>query len=59
MSKTTTFEPDDAEPADFKAAVEEYIAKIDELRKKMESDQEEIDALRSETREALGRLKAA
>jgi hypothetical protein len=59
MSETTTFGPDEAEPADLKAAVEEYIEKIDHIRKLMEDDQKEIDSLKSETREILERLKAA
>jgi chaperonin cofactor prefoldin len=59
MSESTTFQPDDAEPADLKAAVEEYIKKIDRIREQMESDQREIDLLKSETREILARLKAA
>jgi hypothetical protein len=59
MSKSTTFQPDDAEPSDLKAAVEEYIRKIDCIREQMESDQREIDILKSETREILARLKVA
>jgi hypothetical protein len=59
MSKSTTFQPDDAEPSDLKAAVEEYIRKIDRIREQMESDQREIDILKSETREILARLKVA
>jgi len=58
MSETTTFEHD-AEPADLKAAIDECIAEIDRVRKRMENDQEEIDSLKSETREILERLKAA
>lgn len=49
----------DAEPADIKAAVHECIVEIDRIRKQMESDQAEIDLLKAETREMLGRLKAA
>jgi thiamine biosynthesis lipoprotein ApbE len=59
MSKTTAFEQDDAEPADLKAAIDECIAEIDRVRTRMENDQEEIDRLKSETREILARLKAA
>jgi chaperonin cofactor prefoldin len=59
MGETRTLEPDEAEPADLKAAVEEYMEKIDRIRKLMESDQKEIDSLKSETREILERLKAA
>ncbi|MDQ3746715.1 MAG: hypothetical protein M3444_20280 [Acidobacteriota bacterium] len=59
MSNTTTFDPPDAEHADLRAAVDECIAEIDRVRKRMENDQEEIDRLKSETREILARLKAA
>ena len=49
----------DAESADIKAAVHECIVEIDRVRKQMETDQVEIDLLKAETREMLGRLKAA
>ncbi|HLG15027.1 MAG TPA: hypothetical protein VJH03_11075 [Blastocatellia bacterium] len=59
MDKTTVLNPTDAEPTDIKAAVAECIKEIDRVRKRIESDQEEIDSLKSETREILARLKAA
>ena len=59
MSETTTFQPDDSEPADLEAIIEGYIKEIDRIRSKMENDQKEIDTLKSETREILERLKAA
>ncbi|HEY0320499.1 MAG TPA: hypothetical protein VGC66_05955 [Pyrinomonadaceae bacterium] len=59
MDKTTAFEPTDAEPEDLKSAVGECIKEIDRVRTQMESDQEEIERLKSETREILSRLKAA
>jgi hypothetical protein len=59
MDKSTTFEPTNAEPEDLKAAVGECIKEIDRVRTQMENDQEEIEHLKSETREILSRLKAA
>jgi len=58
MDNTITAERD-AEPADIKAAVHECIVEIDRVRKQMETDQVEIELLKAETREMLGRLKAA
>ncbi len=58
MDNPITLEPE-AESADIKAAVHECIAEIDRVRKQMETDQVEIDQLKAETREMLGRLKAA
>jgi hypothetical protein len=58
MDNPITLEPD-AESADIKSAVHECIAEIDRVRKQMETDQAEIDRLKAETREMLGRLKAA
>lgn len=59
MDKSATFEPTDATPEDLKQAVGECIKEIDRVRRQMESDQEEIERLKSETREILSRLKAA
>ena len=59
MDKPTTHEPGHANSTDFKAEVTECIAEIDRVRKQMEIDQDEIDRLKSETREILARLKAA
>ena len=58
MDNPITLEPE-AEAADIKSAVHECIAEIDRVRKKMETDQAEIDRLKVETREMLRRLKAA
>ena len=58
MDNPITLEPE-AESAELKAAVHECIAEIDRVRKQMETDQVEIDRLKAETREMLGRLKAA
>ena len=59
MDNARAFSETEAEPADLKAAVNECIREIDRVRKLMEGDQEEIDRLKSETREMLARLKAA
>jgi hypothetical protein len=58
MDNPITLEPE-AESAEIRAAVHECIAEIDRVRKQMETDQVEIDRLKAETREMLGRLKAA
>lgn len=58
MDNPITLEPE-AESAERKAAVHECIAEIDRVRKQMETDQVEIDRLKAETREMLGRLRAA
>lgn len=58
VDKPIAIEPD-AESSDITAAVHECIAEIDRVRKQMESDQNEIDQLKMETREILARLKAA
>jgi len=59
MSKANTFDSATDEPADYKAAVVEYIQKIDRIQRQMAKDQKEIDRLRAETREILARLEAA
>jgi hypothetical protein len=59
MSKVTTFDPATDEPADYRDAVAKCIKRIDLLRSQMAEDQEEIDRLKSETKEILERLKAA
>ncbi len=59
MSKANTFDSAADEPADYKAAVIEYIQKVDRIQQQMAEDQIEIDRLRAETREILARLEAA
>lgn len=59
MNKTITYEPTADEPADYKAAVIEYIKRIDCVRQQMAEEQKEIDRLKAETREILARLEAA
>jgi hypothetical protein len=59
MSKTNTFDSASDKPADYKAAVIEYIKKVDCIQQQMAEDQEEIDRLRDETLEILARLEAA
>jgi hypothetical protein len=58
VSKANTLDSAD-EPADYKAAVSEYIQKIDRIRRQMAEEQKEIDRLKAETREILARLEAA
>lgn len=45
--------------ADFEAAVELVLKKIEQVHERMAQDQLEIDRLRSETRKLLSELKAA
>jgi hypothetical protein len=59
MSEAKTFDSAAGEPADYKAAVIEYIQKVDRIQQQMDEDQKEIDRLRTETREILARLEAA
>lgn len=59
MSKVTTFDPTADEPAAYQEAIVKCIERIDFLRNQMAEDQEEIDRLKSETKEILERLKAA
>ncbi len=59
MSEVKSFDSAADEPADCKAAVVEYIQKVDHIQQQMDEDQKEIDRLRAETREILARLEAA
>ena len=59
MSEAKTLDSTAAEPTDYKAAVIEYIQKVDRIQQQMAEDQKEIDRLRTETREILARLEAA
>lgn len=59
MSEVKTLDSAADEPDDYKAAVIEYLQKVDSIRQQMAEDQKEIDRLKSETREILGRLEAA
>jgi uncharacterized coiled-coil DUF342 family protein len=59
MSEAKTFDSATDKPDDYKAAVVEYIQKVDRIQQQMAEDQKEIDRLRSETREILARLEAA
>ncbi len=59
MSQAKTFDAAASKPAEYKAAVIEYIKKIDGVREQMDQDQKEIDRLKAETREILTRLEAA
>jgi len=59
MSEAKPFDSAADEPANYKAAVVEYIQKVDRIQEQMAEDQKEIDRLRVETREILARLEAA
>lgn len=59
MSEVKTFDSAADEPADYKAAVVEYIRKVDRIQQQIAEGQKEIDRLRAETQEALARLEAA
>ena len=59
MNEAETFESVVDKPADYKAAVAEYIRKVDYIQHQMDEDQIEIKRLRIETQEILARLEAA
>ncbi len=59
MSEVKPFDSTADEPDDYKAAVIEYIRRVDDIRQQMTEDQKEIDRLKSETREILARLEVA
>ncbi len=59
MNEVKTFDSADDEPENYKAAVIEYIRRVDDIRQQMAEEQKEIDRLKSETREILARLEAA
>lgn len=59
MREAKTFDAAEIEPADYKAAVIEYIKKVDGIRQQMAEEQEEVDRLKFETLEILARLEAA
>ncbi|MGB9182179.1 MAG: hypothetical protein WCB68_23320 [Pyrinomonadaceae bacterium] len=59
MSEANTFDSATDESTNYKAAVIEYINKVDHIQEQMAEDQKEIDRLRTETREILARLEAA
>ncbi|HZG52567.1 MAG TPA: hypothetical protein VEZ40_10570 [Pyrinomonadaceae bacterium] len=59
MSKTITPEAAANDAAEYEEAVELMFAEMKQANEKMESDQEEIVRLRTETSEILARLKAA
>ena len=59
MSEAKTIDSAADEPADYEHAVNEYIEKIDDIRREMAEDGKEINHLKAETREILTRLEAA
>ena len=58
MKKPQSHEPKDSERGDVKQAVRTCIAEIDRARQQMLVVQNEIERLKSETREILARLRA-
>ncbi len=59
MSKDITLEPTAGEAADIEAAATALVAEMKRANEKMESDQQEIDRLKAQTRATLSKLKAA
>jgi hypothetical protein len=59
MNEAKTIDSASDEPADYEHAVNEYIEKIDRIRRQMVDDEKEINHLKAETREILTRLEAA
>jgi hypothetical protein len=59
MSKTMTPDAAADENINYEEAVNQMLAEMEQANEKMARDQEEIDRLKTETREILARLKAA
>lgn len=59
MSEAKTIDSAGDEPAAYEHAVNEYIEKIDHIRRQIAEDEIEIDHLKAETREILTRLESA
>ena len=59
MSEAKTLDSDADKSTADKAAVIEYLKKVDRIQQQMAEDQKEIDRLRTETLEILARLEAA
>lgn len=59
MSKNATLEPTADEAADIEAAVRELLAEMKRANEKMDTDQHEIERLKTQTRATLAKLKAA
>lgn len=59
MSEAKPFDAAAGKSADYKAAVIEFLQKVDHIQQQIDDDQQEIDRLRTETREILARLEAA
>jgi hypothetical protein len=59
MREAKTIDAVGIAPEDYKAAVIEYIKRVDSIRQQMSEEQKEIDRLKFETREILSRLEAA
>lgn len=59
MSKTITPELTADEARSYEEAINQMLAEMKQANEKMDRDQEEIERLKTETREILSRLKAA
>ena len=59
MSKTLTPDLTASEELDYEQGVQQMFDEMKQANEKMERDQEEIERVKSETREILARLKAA
>ncbi|MEK6408800.1 MAG: hypothetical protein AABN34_17905 [Acidobacteriota bacterium] len=59
MSKTLTPDVAANEAMNYEQAVQQMFDEMRQANAKMERDQEEIERVKSETREILARLKAA
>jgi hypothetical protein len=59
MNKSATIETTGVEEANLKAAIDECLAQIEQLREQMKSDQAEIVRSRARTDAILAQLKAS
>ena len=59
MSKTITPDVSADGAGDYEEAINQMLAEMKQVNKKMDRDQEEIERLKAETHEILARVKAA
>jgi hypothetical protein len=59
MSKTIITDAAADEAGGYEEAINRMLAEMKRANEKMDSDQQEIERLKAETREILARLKAA
>jgi hypothetical protein len=59
MEHTATTEGSLKTPADYEAAIEQYLAEMQRLHEQIARDQDDIDRLRVETTALLAALKVA